>query len=263
MYTVTKYPHGTFSWADCASTDPKAITAFYTDMMGWGQHHIPLEHDMVYTMYTQDGKDVAAISGIHPDMGEMPSSWTCYITVDDVDALMSKVTELGGSVISAPYDVFDSGRMAVVADPEGASFALWQANKHIGAQLVNTVGAMCWNELYVRDPQKVIPFYEGLLGWTITKDPDRDYYYAANNGRMNAGIETMDKDRVGLPAHWLPYFTVADINACVATARSKGGHVDDVLGMEGLGEFAIVTDPTGATLALIQMSSEPEKWLEF
>ena len=59
-----------------------------------------------------------------------PPSWNTYIWVDSADDTAAKVREAGGSVLSEPFDVFDSGRMAVFADPEGAVFCVWQAAQH-------------------------------------------------------------------------------------------------------------------------------------
>ena len=89
MYKVTKYPHGTFSWADNSSTDAETAKAFYMELFGWGKNEIPISEDMTYTMFQHQGENVAALSGMMPQMQEMgiPSHWTNYVTVDDVDAL--------------------------------------------------------------------------------------------------------------------------------------------------------------------------------
>jgi predicted enzyme related to lactoylglutathione lyase len=110
MFKVTKYPHGTFSWADCASTDSEKAKKFYMDLMGWNNEDIPMGEGLFYTMMKQDGETVAAVSPMQKDMQEMgvPTVWNNYITVDDVDALQAKVTELGGKVLAPPFDVFDS-----------------------------------------------------------------------------------------------------------------------------------------------------------
>ena len=73
--------------------------------------------------------------------------WNTYIAVDDVDAAVDKVGSAGGQVLMPAFDIGDAGRMAFVADPTGAAVALWQANQHIGATLVNEPGALIWDEL--------------------------------------------------------------------------------------------------------------------
>ena len=141
MFTVTKYPQGTFSWADCTTTDTAAGKQFYAELMGWEIAEFsmgPDMGDMVYTMFMQDGQAVAALAGMPPGMPEMPPFWNNYVTVDDVDAMVEKVVAAGGSINMGPMDVFDNGRMLSVMDPTGANLMLWQPRSHIGAGLVNT-----------------------------------------------------------------------------------------------------------------------------
>src|SRR5208282_6903023 len=87
-----------------------------------------------------------------------PPMWNTYLAVDSVDDAVARVEAAGGKVAMAPFDVMDAGRMAFVLDPAGAAVALWQANHHIGATLVNEPGTVTWNELITDDPG-VVTFY--------------------------------------------------------------------------------------------------------
>ena len=184
MYKVTKYPHGTFSWAENSSTDPQKAIAFYMDLFGWGKYEIPIDENNTYTMFQHQGENVAALSGMLPE--GVPSLWFNYVTVDDVDALPQAVTDNGGTITHGPWDVFDSGRLLHIADPEGAHLGLWQPKQHIGAGIVNTVGAMCWNELLTRDAESAKTFYSKLLGWEYFGD--EHYIHISNRGRNNGGM---------------------------------------------------------------------------
>ncbi len=264
MFTVTKYPQGTFSWADCMTSDAAAGKQFYADLMGWEINEIPMGEGMFYYMFTQAGQNVAALSGMAPGMPDMPPVWNNYITVDDVDAMAERVTELGGKVVGGPWDVFDSGRMAQIQGPDGAFVSLWQPVNHIGAGLVNTPGALCWNELYTKDAEVSKAFYGALLGWTFMTDPNNPgYHMIQNNGRMNGGVFPMDEDMASqMPPMWLPYFSVADIEASAARIVELGGavHIGPLPAGE-VGRFVLFTDPQGAHCYLIQLR-EPEAWLE-
>ena len=149
MYKVTKYAHGTFSWAENSSTSPDKAIAFYLDLFGWGKYEIPIDETHTYTMFTLEGENASALSDMLPE--GVPSFWFNYVTVEAVDSLADVVTANGGQIVYGPFDVFDSGRMLHIQDPEGAHLGLWQPKQHIGAGIVNTVGAMCWNELLTRD----------------------------------------------------------------------------------------------------------------
>lgn len=262
MFKVTKYPHGTFSWADLASTDAPASKKFYSELMGWAVRDIPIGEGQVYTMFEHDGETVCAMSEMQAEMQSqgIPSHWTSYITVDDVDAMVPKIKELGGQVMVDPMDVFEEGRMLVLTDPEGAVVALWQAKNHIGARLVNTPGAMSWNELSTRNPKQAMDFYGKLLGWEFQKMEGMDYHTFTNKGRMNGGVLEMDENFAGIPANWGVYFSVEDIDKTVNKAPELGGKIViptvDAQNMR----FSVIADPTGAVCTFIQM--EPEPWTE-
>lgn len=265
MFNVTKFPHGTISWADLSSTDQAASRAFYATLMGWDVQEWPMGEGQTYSMFNVDGSAVAAVGQMQPDMMAQgaPSFWITYVTVDDVDALAPQVTALGGTLVNGPFDVFDNGRMLILQDPSGAMLALWQPKNHIGAGLVNTVGAMCWNELATRDPQAAGEFLSKLLGWEIKKADDMDnYYYIYNGDRINGGIMQMTDEWGDIPPHWMVYFTVADIDAAVAQVKELGGSVNgEIIDAGEVGRMAVVSDPTGAVCSFIQ-TGQPDPWIE-
>jgi predicted enzyme related to lactoylglutathione lyase len=263
MFTVTKYPHGTFGWADCTSTDASKAKPFYEGLMGWRSNDLPIGGGMVYTMFEQDGHSVTAISQMDPAQQAqgMPSHWNTYINVDDVDAVTGRVAQAGGTVLVEPMDVLDSGRMSVVQDPTGAAVGLWQARNHIGAGLVNTPGAMTWNELATRDAAAAKAFFGTLLGWTYEKMADMDYHIIHNKGRMNGGIMQMTDAWGDLPPHWMVYFSVKDIDEAAARVRALGGIVHVEKSDTGTGSFLVMSDPAGAVCSLIQLNA-PDPWVE-
>ena len=258
MFEVTKYPHGTFSWSDCSSSDPDKSKQFYSAVLGWAIEDLPLGEGMSYTMLKHNNLNVAGLGPMMPGQDEMPSYWTSYVNVDDVDAVVSKATGLGANVIAEPMDVFDSGRMAIIQDPVGAMLGLWQANNHIGASLVNTPGAMCWNELMTQEPQKAQKFYQQLFGWRIAEDSN-GYLMIENNGRPNGGILKID-DSYQVPPHWQTYFSVADLAATTDKVTANGGQVHmGKTEAPGVGHFAIIGEPTGAVCTVIQLN-QPQPW---
>ncbi len=255
MYTVTKYPHGTFSWADCASTDVDRARPFYTELLGWTVEEVPMGNDQMYSFLKKDGHTAAAISPMQPEMQSqgVPSHWNTYVTVDNVDSLPEKVTAAGGTVIAPPFDVFDNGRMMVIQDPTGATISFWQPKTHIGAYIVNTPGAMVWNELATRDAEKAKAFFAEVLGWTFEQGEVPFYHYIHNRGRMNGGILQMDAQWGDMPPHWQVYFAVSDIDAVAGRVPALGGKILSGIDDTSAGRFAVISDPTGAMFAAIQM----------
>ena len=263
MHTVTKYPHGTFSWADTSSTDSVAAKRFYMELFGWSKQDIPVGGGMTYTMFQHQGHHVAALSEATPEALEqnIPSHWSCYVTVDDVDALLPVVTENGGQIVFGPMDVFDSGRMAFLMDPTGAMLGLWQARGHIGAGIVNTPGAMCWNELWTKDAEAAKAFYATLFDWEYTAD-EHGYNIISNNGRFNGGILQMDDSMGEAPPMWNVYFSVADIDESIARAAELGGNIVIPKMQAGeTGQFSYLADPAGAHFYIIQLN-QIEAWVE-
>lgn len=253
MYTVTKFPHGAFSWADCVTTDAETAKVFYMELFGWGKVEAPMGEDLTYTMFQHQGQNVVALAPMQPEVQEMgiPSHWHSYVTVDDVDALASVVTDNGGSIMYGPFDVFDSGRMVNIQDPTGAAISLWQPRNHIGAGIVNTVGAMCWNELLTRDAARAKAFYSAVLGWEFRDYPH--YTDIVNRGRGNGGIFEMDESFGDTPPCWMPYFNIGEINAGMARVKALGGQVRmGPTEAPNTGYWALATDPVGAHFYIIE-----------
>ncbi|MGA9596446.1 MAG: VOC family protein [Acidimicrobiia bacterium] len=265
------YQHGLFAWADISTPDPAATSAFYTALFGWDaeEQHDP-DGNHVYTMFKLDGKVVAGL-GPQPDGGEqeMPAVWNAYITVDDINTAVDGWALARGKVVMPPMDVFDSGRMAVVADPEGAIVALWQAREYAGAEVFNSAGAMTWNELNTRDAAAACEFYGKTLGWEfelfpmegagdywVIKIPDKSLEAPLSGDAYNGGILTMSDDFPSeVPAYWSVYFTSADVDADAAKITELGGSVMTGPMDTPSGRIAVVADPAGAIFNLIKPPS--------
>jgi uncharacterized protein len=244
----TSYPPGTFSWVDLQTSDQDAAKSFYSDLLGWEYEEVPIGDGASYSMAKLQGHSVAAIGPLQGE--EMPSHWNCYVTVADADASAARAKELGATLLAEPFDVFDAGRMAAFADPQGAVLSVWQAKENIGAGLVNAPGALAWNDLISPDVAAAAPFYRELFDWQVEEVPGADgqYWSITNGGRMNGGMMPMPPG--GHPA-WNLYFAVEDVDATVARARELGA--DLVLGPLDVptGRFAVIRDPQNAVFSVV------------
>lgn len=266
-YTVTKYPQGTFSWADALSTDQAATKKFMEAVMGWTGENMPTDMPgMEYTMFSHQGQTVAGAGPMPAEMQGVPSHWQNYVTVDDLDAMCEKATALGGTVFMPAMDVMSAGRMAGIQDPTGAHLMLWEPKEHIGATLVNVAGAMSWNELMTNDPETAKTFYGDLFGWTYEEMPMGDgviYTVIKNNGRNNGGMMTITPEMGDFPPHWMVYFTVENAAEAVARAKEAGGSVvKDVFSADGVGKMAMIADPAGTGFMIMEHAGTPEEWVE-
>jgi uncharacterized protein len=255
---------GTFSWVELSTTDRKAGIAFYRALFGWESDDRPVGPgpDDVYSMQLLRGLEVGAASGQRPDERQMgvPPHWNLYVTVTSADDTAARATELGGSVLASPFDVMDAGRMAVLQDPTGAVFLIWQPKQHIGAKILFEPGALCWSELTTKDPKKAEAFYTALFGWVAKHSaPGAPMTYTefSVGGQPTIGMMAMPADMPPqVPSYWMPYFQVEDCDASTARAKDLGGSA--MIGPQDIantGRFTILQDPQGAMFAVFQLKS--------
>ena len=168
MAEFSSHIPGTFSWAELATTDQKDGVAFYRALLGWNVSEQPAGPDETYSMFQLGDKEVAAACGLRPEERKagVPSHWNMYVSVANADEAVKRAEQLGAKVLAPPFDVMEVGRMAVLQDPTGAVFQVWQAKQHIGARVLNEPGALCWTELTTRDTKAAESFYTQLFGWS-------------------------------------------------------------------------------------------------
>ena len=248
---VTKYANGQFCWAELSTSDGSGAKAFYTALFGWEATDNPMGPDMVYTMLKVNGENAAAL--YQDNSGKAPPHWEAYISVDDLDASSARAKELGGTILAGPFEVMTYGRMAVVQDPTGAIFCMWQPQDHIGYTVINEPGAVCWNEIYTRDTGAAAAFYSGLFGYgTKHSEMPMPYVEFQQDGKSMAGMMAMGPEMEGVPPHWNIYFTVANCDETFEKAAGLGATpLVPPMDIPGNGRMAMMTDPQGAVFAFV------------
>jgi predicted enzyme related to lactoylglutathione lyase len=257
MQETPEYKPGTFCWVELGTTDGEAAKKFYTELFGWTANDTPVGPSGVYTILLLNGKDVGALYQMPPEMTSqgIPPHWLSYASVTSADESAANAKDLGATLMKEPFDVMEVGRMAVIQDPTGAVFAIWQAGTHKGASTVNVPGALVWNELATTDTAKAGAFYSKLFGWGLdTQTFGQMKYTIFQNGERGAGgMFELTPEMAGVPPHWLVYFSVEDCDAKVKKATELGAKTikpaDDI---PGVGRFAILQDPQGAVFAVIK-----------
>jgi predicted enzyme related to lactoylglutathione lyase len=249
----TEYTPGTFSWTDLSTTDQDAAKKFYAELFGWTYDDNPVGDGSFYSMAKIDDKYVAAITGQPEQQREAgaPPMWNSYVTVESADDTVTRARELDAGVHADAFEVMDAGRMAVIQDPQGAYFLIWEPEGHIGAGLVNAPGALCWNELSTSDVDGASKFYSELFDWTVTPFEGMETPYstiANSDGHGNGGIRpTMPPES---PSFWLAYFGVEDLDSALSKVGELSGNV--LVGSTdiGMAKIAVAQDPQGAVFAL-------------
>ena len=247
MGTRTEHAPGTFSWVDLTTSDADAAKDFYVALFGWELEYNTIPVGWAYTMCKVGGEEVAAIP---PSTDMAPPHWNSYVTVASADDAVARAKELGATIIEEAFDVMEAGRLALFADPAGATLCVWQPRDAIGAGRVNEPGCLTWNELHAPDPDAAGAFYRELFGWTIAAldtGGGPPYHVIRNGERTNGGIMP---GQPGEPPNWVPYFAVESVEAALATASERGGEaLAGPIPMPS-GRIAFARDPQGATFAL-------------
>jgi predicted enzyme related to lactoylglutathione lyase len=117
---------GDICWRELRTKDLPAATDFYSKLFGWELQQskvTPIDYKEIIT----DGAATGGMMSMEgADWGGAPSHWASYIAVDSADETVEKITANGGTVRVPPFDAPGVGRMAMVADPSGADFAIIQ-----------------------------------------------------------------------------------------------------------------------------------------
>jgi hypothetical protein len=276
------YPAGVPCWVDTTQPDPPAAVAFYGRLFGWQfEDRMPAGAGSHYFVATLRGRDVAAIgspAGDAPSSSSSGAIWNTYVWVDGADDAGARVAAAGGRVVAPAFDVPGAGRMAECVDPAGASFRVWQAGGHRGAQLVNEPGTWNFSNLVTSDAAAEIAFYAAVFGWQTTpvdlgggqtwmvRMPGyADFLEQRNPGvrarHAAAGAPEGFTDAVGwvqpttdsgAPANWSVVFAVADADAVAHEAEACGGEVLTPPTDIPYARLAVVRDPWGAVVSVSQ-----------
>ena len=270
--TPRTYPEGMPSWIDTEQPDIDAAADFYGGLFGWTfEEAMPAGAPGSYLIARLDGVDVGGLAGTD----EAAAVWNTYVAVNDADAAAQRLESAGATVKSAPADAGEGGRAAVLADPEGAEFRIWQARRRLGSQVANLPGTWNFSDLHTPDVGAARAFYGSAFDWEIddlgygwlvrrpgygdhleaTVDPgirERQASVATPSGFEDAIAWVSPVDPGELP-HWHVSFAVADRDESAARAERLGARIlarSDEL----WARTALIRDPQGAEFTISQFT---------
>jgi len=237
---------GKFVWHEQVSSDPKQAQDFYTQLFGWGTETFK-PGDADYTMISSGGQSHGGFGKAME--GAPPPHWLSHVRVENVDETIEKAKSAGGKLAAGPFEMGEVGRIAIIADPQGAFISAYQPE---GEGPVPE-GVFVWDELGTTDADGAQRFYEEVFGWT-TSDMGADYggYRIFNRGETGvAGFMTLPD--ASIPPHWQPYVAVEDPDATTAKAKELGGSaLMEPMDVPKVGRLAVLRDPQGATFGIIR-----------
>jgi uncharacterized protein len=252
MSRRSQYPPGVPCWVETLQPDPRAALEFYGPLFGWEfSDPGPLAGDLAgeYLVARLDGRDVAGIGSL-PDGGPPVAVWNTHIRVDSADAAAERAQAAGATLLAGPLDALPAGRFAVLVDPAGAAFSVWEARAREGAQLVNEPATWMMSSLHVTDRDRAIAFYRSVFGWepeasgplTLWRLPG---YSGEAQGTVPPDVvAVMTPSDAAVPPHWNVNLRVDDADATAALAP-----VFDTPGFRN----AVLADAQGAIFSISQL----------
>jgi predicted enzyme related to lactoylglutathione lyase len=246
---------GSFVWCELMTTDTAAAESFYRKVVGWSP--VPFAPDGSYTVFNNpSGAGAAGLMKLPDSAKQMgaPPHWLMYVGTPSVDDTAVRIAQLGGRVLKQPADIPNAGRFAVVQDPHGATFGIFQPPPNRpGRSGQPGLGDFSWFELYTPNPESAWKFYETLFGWEKTSAMDMGEMGAYQMFGRGGGIPSggIMKPPPGAPAAWMPYALVKDAKAAAAIAAANGGKiVNGPMEVPGGDWIAQGMDPQGAMFSV-------------
>lgn len=218
-------------WVDLACDDIESAKSFYAAVLGW--HYPPAEADAGgWTMAMAGG---SAVAGLAPRRPGTPATWSIYFGCEDIESILARVGDLGGSTFVPGFDIVidgtRQGRIAAAADPTGGLFGLWQPDAMPGFTASGEAGFPQWFELNSHDPSQAVAFYTRLFDGTAHDigDPGVPGYTSvtvAGSAHENFGIWSMpEMSPPDSPSAWFVYFGIRDVDAATRRITDAGGKV--------------------------------------
>lgn len=241
------YTPGAFVWHELQTKDVAKAATFYETLLGWTIKPVEMAGGMTYHLVYVGDKQ---IGGIFDAMADgVPTAWTGYVSVPDVDAAADRAKAAGGQVVAGPADIPNVGRFALAVDPQGAAISLFKSAHHDPDTAAPAYGEFCWDHLNATDANAAAAYYEQVVGWQPANQTLEGGVFKYGE-LMEASYGVVPS---GVPAHWLTNVVVADLDVATQKAETLGAKV--LMAKIDAGEwghFTVIQDPVGAAIALFQ-----------
>jgi uncharacterized protein len=248
---------GRFVWHELMTTDPEAAESFYQDVVGWKAAPF-LEAPTKYTTWLAGESPVGGMMELPDEAKQMgaPPHWLAYTAVKDVDQTVEKAKQLGANVYAGPMSMPGVGRFSILADPQGAVFAVYTGEGERAPESDPKPLEFSWHELATSDLEGGWKFYSDLFGWQKQQEMDMGpeaggTYRMFGRDRFMYGGAYRKPDDMPAPPHWLHYALVDNADEAAKRAEERGGKVlNGPMDVPGGDRIAVLQDPQGAAFAV-------------
>ena len=233
----------TFIFADLSTYSPKDSMAFYKSVFGWTFY----KDNDYYLAYNGN----SPIAGLYetPDkfktMG-MPHFWMSYIQVNDIAQTVEKARSLGG-IIEMQQGLGSFGKVALIRDPQGAGFTVYQGDQLQATRTENQANTLIWNELHISDAADIIPFYEGIFDWTFRKSSNDQFNIYSQDTTHIADTLVIPNAYKGKYEYWVCTFGVSNVKATQQLIIDLGGRL-----VSEEAQRSLMADPSGEAFFYIK-----------
>ena len=255
---TTTRQHATVTWVDLGTTDIERSKDFYQALFGWDYDEFETDEGSYFTALIGGQPVAGMMASAEEQPVDMASMWSVFFSSTDLDGDVARAEEAGGSVVRPPFEIPGGERIAVVADPAGARFALATfSSVGAGRLLQNETGALSWVECHSRDVAASLAFYERFFGWQGRQDGD--YHLLEHDGEPVAGLMAVPEGvPARVPSYWFVYWQVDALDDAITRVVEAGGTTATSPMQTDDGRFSVVEDPTGATLGLLERAMTGE-----
>jgi len=250
---------GKFVWADLVTDDVPAARKFYAQLFGWTFRDLG-----GYVIAANDERPLCGMfQRPRPKEQSAQPRWIGYLSVSNVERARKAVTQAGGKVLVEPQKFPKRGEQAVFADAEGAVFGVIKSSAGDPQDFLADPGDWIWIQLLSRDGRKAAEFYRNVGGYEIIENSETNRmsdFVLASEGYARATVRTIWQDSEKVRPTWLPFVRVKSVTDSVAQAKQLGGNALIEPKTELFqGRVAVVADPTGAAIGILEWSGELAK----
>ncbi|HYX75196.1 MAG TPA: VOC family protein, partial [Steroidobacteraceae bacterium] len=241
---------GRFIWHELLTNDTAGAAAFYPKVVPWRTAPSSMPG---YTIWMAGQAQIGGLMALPAEAGSTPPHWLIYVGTPNVDGTCSQAQGLGARIVKPPGDIPNVGRFAVLADPQGATFAVFTPGSGPPPGAAPSQGGFSWHELATTDVAAALRFYGQLFGWTKGAAHDMGamgvYQLFQHAGGQVGGMCNVQGPSTA--PSWLSYVHVADSGRAVAAAKGGGGRLlHGPMEVPGGSWIAMMMDPQGGTFAV-------------
>ena len=250
---------GKFVWADLVTEDVAAARKFYGGLFNW-----TFREAGVYTIASNDERPLCGIfrQARAPSRPEAKARWFGYVSVRDVKKAGRMVTKAGGRVLVGSQKLPERGEQGIFTDPEGVVFGVVRSSSGDPPDFLAEPGDWIWIQHLSRDAKKAAEFYRKIGGYNVVENDLKggSDYVLVSDGYARAAMRTIRGNHPHVQPNWLPFVRVKNLGESLALTTQLGGAVQIAPKPELFdGKVAMISDPTGAAIGLMEWSSDQLK----